>query len=213
MIAPGSVQTTHPVPTTQPQAYTTSLHLFMVGISSTKPTLFLIPTLHLYLKNYLLAMKSNKLKGLTLMETVLYIGLTAVVMMIVVPFMLSTQESSLRTTNRVVALQSSSFVIQHIQDTFSKTLSINTTNTVFNNDSGVLSVMLKDGENIYRLENSRIYYNSIPITPNNVQVRKMYLEPVTNRKNEVVATRVTIEISSIGKYGQTETNNFLAIIR
>ncbi|NLD25217.1 hypothetical protein GX656_01065 [Candidatus Dojkabacteria bacterium] len=158
-------------------------------------------------------MKSNKLKGLTLFETVLYIGLTASIMIIIVSFMLSAQESSQRTASRVLALQSSSFVIQHIQDTFSKTLSINTTNTIFNNDSGVLSVMLKDGEKIYRLENSRILYNSIPITPSNIQVIKMYLEPVTNRKNEVVATKITVEIVSGSKYSQSKTISFLAIIR
>lgn len=158
-------------------------------------------------------MKNRKLKGLTLMETVLYVGLTASIMIIIVSFMLSTQESSQRTQSRVNIHQASSFAIQHIYYSMGKTLSINTEQSVFENDNGVLALNLDGGTKIYKLENSRVLYNSIPITPTNVVVRKMYLEPVLNRKDEVVAAKVTFEISSINKFSQTKIFNFLAIVR
>ena len=147
------------------------------------------------------------------METVLYIGLTASIMMIIVSFMLSAQESSQRTQSRVNVHQASSFAIQHIYYTMGKTLSINTEQSVFENDNGVLALNLEGGTKIYRLENSKVTYNTIPITPPNVVISKMYLEPVLNRKNEVVAAKVTFEISSINKFSQTKVFNFLAIVR
>ena len=106
----------------------------------------------------------NRLKGLTLLETVLYIGLFSIIILIVLNFMLSTQEATLRTQRKASLHQASQFVIQHITDTFNHTESVNTQESVLEEDNGKLVVVYSSENKVYEIQNSRLLFNGTYIT-------------------------------------------------
>ncbi len=78
----------------------------------------------------------NKLKGVTLLETVLYIGLFSIILFIVVNFMLTAQESSRRTNESERLHRTKHFISQHIDYSFQNSDEIDETNSIFDNDLG-----------------------------------------------------------------------------
>lgn len=154
-----------------------------------------------------------KLKGLTLMETVLYIGLFSIIMLVVINFMLSIQEANGRIQRRANIHQSSEFIEQHLNYSFAKTKSIDATKSIFDNNNGEIVLLLNDGEHTYSLTNEKIIYDSTPITPVSIKIKKFFVEPIYNKKNLIVATRIAITYESTFDPAVNEESNFLYIIR
>lgn len=48
----------------------------------------------------------------------------------------------------------------------------------------------------YSLTNSEIRFDNTPITPKTVNVTRFFLEPIENKKNIVVAVKITIHLVS-----------------
>ncbi len=155
----------------------------------------------------------NRLKGITLVETVLYIGLFSSIIIIVLNFMLSTQEATQRTNIKSHLSTASEFVSQHINYSFNKTISVNENTSIFNNDQGVLDLHLIDGDKQYTLSNSRIYFDGTPITPSNISVTKFSLEPIYKGTDLIIGIRTEIIFVSNQNDDFTETINILSIIR
>jgi len=153
----------------------------------------------------------------------LYIGLFSIIIMIVLNFMFSTQEATLRTNRRSQLNTASEFISQHISYSFSKALSINEESSTFGNNQGVLELQLQEGYRQYTMANGRIrqytmangriYYDSIPITPSNIVVSSFSLTPVYDRSNVPIGIRTEILLFSSGDSNLTETLNMLLILR
>jgi len=154
----------------------------------------------------------NKLKGMTLLETIVYIGLFSIVLVMAVSFMLTTQESNLKSQRRNTIHKSSEFVIQHLDDRFENVLGITNT-SVFNTDNGILDLQFDSGTKQYTLVNSTLYFDGVPITPSTVLVSKFYLEPVYQGNVDVVGVRVNIVFVSRSDSDITQEINMLFSIR
>ena len=154
-----------------------------------------------------------KLKGITLLETLLYIAIFSSILFVIIGFMLSTQEASLRNERRSNIHQTSQFVIQHFSDTFTKIREIDINSSVFNNDNGLLSYSYSDGNHKYSLINGKLVYDFTPITPSNIIITKFSIEPLYNRKNIISAVRVTYKMSSVGDTQVTSEFTNLYVIR
>lgn len=155
----------------------------------------------------------NKLKGVTLVETMLYIGLFSIIIIIVLNFMLSTQEATQRTDNRAQLTRSSDFVSQHINYSFNKILSVDKITSVFNNSQGVLSLKFPDGNKQYTLLNSRVYFDNTPITPTNISVTEFKVEPIYKGTDTIVGIRTEIIFVSNKDSKISETLNLLSLVR
>ncbi len=155
----------------------------------------------------------NKLKGITLMETVLYIGLFSIVLFLILSFMLSTQEGNLRTQRRSTVHTSAQFLKQHFDYSFTKVIGINVATSVFNTDNSVLDLTFSSGTRKYSLSNTRILFNEVPITPSSVVVLKFFAEPIYNKKGAIVAVKVSTDILSAADSKVKETLNFLLVVR
>lgn len=158
-------------------------------------------------------MKNNRLKGVTLIETMLYIGLFSVIIIIVLNFMLATQEASMRNNRRGNLNQSSEFITQHINYSFDKALSINEINSTFNNDLGVLEFQFSDGYKQYSILNNTLYFDSIPITPPSIIVSSFFLEPIYDNNGSLLAIRTSILLISQDDSTLTDTINILSTFR
>lgn len=136
----------------------------------------------------------NKLKGTTLIETILYIGILTSILFVVISFMLSTREATMRTERRSDVYSTSEFLTQHLDYVFSKATSINETRSAFNIDNGTLYINMVGGEHYYALSENTLTYNGIPINNKNTLVKKFNIVPVSNKKGVVVGARITLEI-------------------
>ena len=116
----------------------------------------------------------NRLKGITLIETMLYLGLFTVIIIMVINFMLATQESTLNNNRRGNVYKSSEFIIQHINNSFENTLSIIDTNIA----SGILELQFTEGNKQYYISDTTLYFDTVPITPPNISITEFNLEPV-----------------------------------
>lgn len=157
--------------------------------------------------------EQNKLKGITLLETLVYITLFSMILFVIVNFMLGTQETTRRTSQRNSIHQSAQFVKQHLDHSFQKVKDIKEDGSSFNNDNGVLSLAFLDGVKTYRLSNNRIYFNDIEITPKNTRVTRLHFEPIYSKKNKVMAVKVSARIISIAEPKVFEEITYLAVIR
>ncbi|MBP6976112.1 hypothetical protein KBB42_00750 [Candidatus Dojkabacteria bacterium] len=155
----------------------------------------------------------NRLKGVTLIETMLYIGLFSVIIIIVLNFMLSTQEATQRTDTRLELSRVSEFVSKHMNSSFNKITSVDGTNSIFNNAQGVLSLVFSDGNKQYKLTDSRIYFDNTPITPTNVSVTGFHLEPIYKGTDTIVGIKTEITIVSNRDPNIIETINLLSLTR
>ena len=156
---------------------------------------------------------TNRLRGVTLIETMLYIGLFSIILMVIMNFMFSTQEATERTNARTSLHQSVEFVNQHISETFKTVQSINDVSSVYNDNNGVISIITGGISNQYTLQNSRPYYNDIPITPNTVSVSSFFLQPVYDSDNITIGVRVTSLLVSKSDSSITEEINLLTVLR
>lgn len=130
----------------------------------------------------------------------------------VINFMLSTQEATFRTQQKLYIHQSSQFVTQHVTEKFRDATQILVEESVFENDIGKLTLVI-DGQNkVYTVENYMLYYDGIIIVPRNIKIEKFYLEPVY-RGTDVVAVRINILFKGIGRLNQMGEINFLASTR
>ena len=147
------------------------------------------------------------------METILYIGLFSIISFLVINFMLSVQEANGRIQRKANIYQSSQFLEQHLDYTFTRTRSINSSKSRFNNDNGLLVLELGDGEHRYSINNGEIFYDTTRITALNTKISKFTIEPIYSKKNVIIATRISITYSSTYDPSINEESNFLYILR
>jgi hypothetical protein len=155
----------------------------------------------------------NRLKGITLIETMLYIGLFSIIILIVLNFMLSTQESTIRNNKRGDVYKTSEFVIQHIEYSFNNALSISKDNSIFNSTLGVLELQFSEGSKQYTLSNSTLYFDGVPITPPNISITKFSLIPIYNGGDLPIAVKIDIDLVSKDDPKITDTINLLSTLR
>ena len=155
----------------------------------------------------------NRLKGVTLVETMLYIALFAIIMVIVLNFMLSTQEATLRTNRRANIHQTTEFVAQHINYSFEKAISINSTNSTFGNNQGTLELVFTEGNKQYQVLNSRLYFDGVPITPPNMSVITFSLDPIYKDTETITGIRTGVLIHLNDDADISDTINLLSILR
>jgi len=136
-------------------------------------------------------MKNNKykLQGITLVETLLYIGIFTLIMFTIMNFMLSTQESNRRNDIKTEIHKTSEFLSLHLSDSFEKTLSVNKDTSIFNSNQGQLDINFSSGINQYKVSNNKILFNNIPLTTPNITVTQFLLEPVYKGTDNIIRSR------------------------
>ena len=160
-------------------------------------------------------MKNNKYKsqGITLVETLLYIGIFTLIMFTIMNFMLSTQESNRRNDIKTEIHKTSEFLSLHLSDSFEKTLSVNKDTSIFNSNQGQLDINFSSGINQYKVSNNKILFNNIPLTTPNITVTQFLLEPVYKGTDNIIGVEITIGIQSTKNPSFSEIINLLEIVR
>ncbi|HHX99575.1 TPA: hypothetical protein GX533_02790 [Candidatus Dojkabacteria bacterium] len=157
--------------------------------------------------------KKIKLKGLTLLETLLYVALFSMILFVIINFMLGTQEATRRNMQRSSVHQSAQFVKQHFDYSFQKVIQVSEGSSIFNNDNGKLTLIFSDTSKSYTISNNRIYFNDIAITPKNISATKLHFEPIYSKKGVVMAIKVSTKLVTKKDPKIFEEITYLAVIR
>lgn len=103
-----------------------------------------------------LVSKKN-IKAFTLVEVILYIGLFGFIFTTIISFFLVTDEFNKNDKYQIDVAKSAIFVMEHLEESFKNTKSVDSVNSTFDNDNGVLTLVRDDNSTIrYSVSNNRI---------------------------------------------------------
>lgn len=155
----------------------------------------------------------HKLQGVTLVETLLYIGIFTLIMITILNFTLSTQEANNMNNIKSEIHTTSEFLALHFSDSFEKTLSIDKDSSIFNSNQGQLDIIFSSGVNQYTFTNNKILFNNTPITTPRITVTQFLLEPVYKGTDTIIGVEITIGMQSTKDPSFSKTINLLEIVR
>jgi len=147
------------------------------------------------MKDFFKAKIIKTYKGVTLLETLLYIVLFGLVFVSIVEFFLYI---SLQNRNARISMQLERaviFVSEHIEDEIQKS-TVNPTNSIFDNDSGVLALQpIDSGEPvIYSSEDSKLIItrgsDSSSLLIPYMELRKFRIERVLGTEGEILGLKL-----------------------
>lgn len=101
--------------------------------------------------------KDKKVKAFTLTEVVLYLGLFGFIFTSIISYFFVTDEFNKRDIRQVEISKNAVFIVEHLDETFTRAKSIDVANSIFDNNVGTLSIIRSDNSTIrYSLSNNRI---------------------------------------------------------
>lgn len=140
----------------------------------------------------------KKLRGMTLIEVVLYLAIFALFFIVMINFFFFVQDSNQLSGETLKIDRSVILLTQHFEDSFKRTNSVGS-GTVPNVDHGTLELIGDVNVEYYWLD-SRIYFDNSgsinPITRNDVKVTKFLLEEILDNSDTVIGVEITVEITS-----------------
>jgi hypothetical protein len=154
----------------------------------------------------------NKLKGLTLIETILYVGLFSIILLMVVSFMLTTQQSTDKTERTESLYTSSQFITQHINYTFENATSVDEINSIFEIEPSKLSLSIDTLNKIYELQNDELHYDGVSISPPDISVERFFITPLY-KETDIIAVRFEILLRDKKDPNLSQEINLLSTFR
>lgn len=144
--------------------------------------------------------KMKRYKAITLLETIIYLALFAVIFVAIIQFYFMMARNNRVAQERVEMHKIILFVNQHFSESFEEASSIDLDNSVFHNDNGVLRI-LTDGEYLeYSLSSSRIIVDNNGdinyLTPESFGVLSFRFEEILDSEDNNVGIRVVILFQS-----------------
>lgn len=156
----------------------------------------------------------NIKSGFTLIESLVYVAIFGVVFTVIVQFSLNTQENNQIASLRKELGDLEVLVDASINESFKTTVSIDSTNSIFDSDNGSLILNLNDSTTVrYYLENNKIKVNRGGIvnnlTTSDFTCSKFFIEQILNPS--LSGTRITITCTSVkrNQVKDTFTTNYI----
>lgn len=143
----------------------------------------------------------NKKSGFTLIESLVYLAIFSLVFATIVQFSITTQENNRVALYRKELGDLIMIVNSNIEESFSSSTSINTSNSTFNNNNGSLALISANGQNIsYYLQNGRLKVNRDSqindLTSADFNCTKFNPQPISSSTINI-GIRLTIQCNSI----------------
>ncbi|GAB4158020.1 MAG: hypothetical protein Fur003_1760 [Candidatus Dojkabacteria bacterium] len=138
-----------------------------------------------------------KYKGITLIETLVYLGLFGIIFIMIIQFLFSVTDNNTLVQNRISVNRYKLYIFEHLTETFDQADSIDEANSLFNSDSGTLNLEDLNGEEFtYTINSGNLSFNrngeTTDITPNEIRISQFRPEAIRNSANEIIGTKITI---------------------
>lgn len=147
--------------------------------------------------------KIKKLKGITLVETLVYLVLFGLIFTSIMQYIFTVGDNNQKADFRKELEKETILINQHINDTFLQGTYIEAANTAFINNNGKIRVVNAIGQTIdYYLNNNRLIVNRNGITSyltgQDFYVNKFYIEQIQKTgSSTVTGAKITFEIWAI----------------
>jgi hypothetical protein len=142
--------------------------------------------------------KVLNIKGMTLIEVVLYLAIFAMFFIVMINFFFFVQDSNQLSGETLKIDRSTILITQHFEDSFKQSDSVGI-NTIPNIDNGTLE-LLGDVDVTYSILDSRLQFDNSestkPITRSDIQVTKFLLEEILDNSDTVIGVKITVGIRS-----------------
>lgn len=142
----------------------------------------------------------KKLKGMTLIETMIYIALYGVIFAAIVSFALTIAEMNKTAEQKNEIQRTIMFIDEHLSKSISKYKIVNDANSIFNNNNGVLNISNNTDTLIYSTNSNSLIVNrnniTNPLTNPNVKITKFFIQNVIGPDLTRSGIMIYIEISS-----------------
>lgn len=141
----------------------------------------------------------NKLKGMTLIEVLLYLAIFGMFFVVIINFFFFVQDNNQLSGEALKIDRAVILLSQHFEDSFDRTTSVGGA-TVYNNNSGALYLVGSPNLN-YTLLNSKLQFNdgttTKQITRDDLVVTKFLLEQIRDNSDTIIiGVEITVNIRS-----------------
>ncbi|MEI7578474.1 MAG: hypothetical protein WCJ58_00365 [bacterium] len=158
----------------------------------------------------------KKLKAITLVETIIYLALFAIIFTAIIQFVLSIQESNLKVNTDNTLAKQKIFITEHLEDSFRNTSGIDTAQSAFDSDQGRIYLTTSTIFKTYYLENNRLIFSANgqinPITPDTMNVTKFHLTKINDLQGIPRAIAVELELAHLTRSDRkTQINLVLSL--
>lgn len=141
-------------------------------------------------------LKTKKLKAITLVEQLLYLGLFGLIFVVIIEFSIDVTNNNIAARYRNHLERSNVFVYEHFEDSFFKASTIDINNSTFVNNNGKIRLLNSAIYYEYRIQNGRLIFsnNGVEnyITPPDIVLDKLYFTQVYAPDDSLIGSKVEI---------------------
>jgi type II secretory pathway pseudopilin PulG len=150
-------------------------------------------------------------RAITLIETILYLALFGLIFTSIFQFVFNIQDGNQQALTLEILEKNRIFLSQHFKDSFTNSLQIDTNQSTFNDDNGVIRLNNGPEYKIYALDNGRLQYSESGtvnyVTPSDTNILSFYLTPLQHVDGTVVAVDINLVIETVGEVSDSVTLN------
>lgn len=143
---------------------------------------------------------SKVLRGITLVETIVYLAIFGVVFGAILQFMISVNEQNYRAEFKTNLGKGVMFMTEHINDSMGLATDIEVPSSTFLSDNGVLRLNYSGGFMRYSLNGGRLYFErnaeTYFVTAPRFAIDQLYFEQVLDEDLNLIGVRMTMHVYS-----------------
>ena len=143
----------------------------------------------------------KKYRGITLIESVLYLGLFAITFTTIMQFYFSTGNSNIRSAENFRIQRTRIYLVEHLDTTFEEAVSVDVANSTFDDDDGVVRLNVGAGYVQYQINSDGQIEvtdgtNTDPLTPPSLNVSKFRIDRSTSGTSSLDFLEFSIDVEA-----------------
>lgn len=157
----------------------------------------------------------NKLKAITLIETIVYVAIFSMFMLTMMQFLISIQVNQDKVYKELELEMNRIFLTNHLEKTLRYNFNLEENTSVFDENNSIGVFANNQEELIYRKEEGELVLqknlNTTKLTNSKALIQSFNLTPIRTEGNEITAIRINIDLAH--RDNNRVTNNFSTLIR
>ena len=142
----------------------------------------------------------KKLKGITAIESVIYLALFGLIFIAVMEFVITIRGNSQISMEKVNLEKVIIYLNNHISDSFINSTNIDDGNSIYANDGGKIRIVKATGYKEYSLNSGIFTYNDngtvLNVLDPDYHIEKLRFDKILNNSNELKGIRMELRIVS-----------------
>lgn len=162
-----------------------------------------------------MGLKQN-IKATTLVETILYLGLFAIIFIVIIQFAFTIGDATDRASAQNELQRNLIFINEHLEETIRSSVAVDDTNTTFSDPDGTLRLTRESGYLEYTVNNGVLTLsdgtNTYDLSSPRLNLSQFQIERIDNRDGSIGGVQVTFVINSNKKnVSRTIQSNYLTV--